>query len=444
MPIHTFRRNIYDFFPSPASLQIRSYGQHSPVHSAAGYGKVDILKYLLDVQSFSFNSFLRVDNNQRISCLQWAIYHNKEVVSTCIYKNRCRIVLPQRCYLSPHDLFQNCVKVLLDHGADVFVEGFWWRLGGDARTFAEAKGNKVIIKMVKQVQDREERGQKEEVSEAAAAAASTPVAGISKTPSSSSVASDSAKEGPDSSGTWNNAKGTTGEASEDISVESRLHEEDKYAASVASSSAVSWSTASSSSTSAASSTASTSLIEELTRVIRSKVRERRKELREARKVDRSMAFLQAQLRKLHACGEYRSEEQKGAIEKDLKDLEAKMERVRLALLHTEGEGAMTTTTTAEMETVTDEEEEEGDGSPSSSTTIVQCVCCLTQPGGEVRECRRCDSVVCPKCLVGKTECPICRVSLGANPPRRNRFAERLIEKTSRRRTGRPAAAVVLD
>ncbi len=104
-----------------------------------------------------------------------------------------------------------------------------------------------------------------------------------------------------------------------------------------------------------------------------------------------------------------------------------MSKVRLALRHTEGEAAADKLDRAAAAEAEAQDEAREDG----PLAIAQCACCLRTPRTEVMDCRRCDAVLCPTCLEGRRECPICGQDFTACPPRRNKWAERLIRRTRR-------------
>ncbi len=59
-------------------MTFRKLGLHSPVHSAAGFGKVSALEHLLDVLKFPVDSYL-VARDNIITPLHWAVFHKQKV-----------------------------------------------------------------------------------------------------------------------------------------------------------------------------------------------------------------------------------------------------------------------------------------------------------------------------------------------------------------------------
>ena len=58
---------------------------------------------------------------------------------------------------------------------------------------------------------------------------------------------------------------------------------------------------------------------------------------------------------------------------------------------------------------------------------LECVICLAIPPGEVFSCNN-DHILCSGCNIKVTVCPLCRINFEETPARRNRLAEKLIQK----------------
>ena len=58
---------------------------------------------------------------------------------------------------------------------------------------------------------------------------------------------------------------------------------------------------------------------------------------------------------------------------------------------------------------------------------VSCPICFEEPG-EIYCCVECDNMVCGDCEKRIKRCPMCRLDFGVKPPKRNRFAERILKK----------------
>lgn len=59
----------------------------------------------------------------------------------------------------------------------------------------------------------------------------------------------------------------------------------------------------------------------------------------------------------------------------------------------------------------------------------ECVICLTIPANEVWSCgMECDNIICNDCKGKLKSCPTCRANVKRNPLRRNRTAEKILQK----------------
>ena len=96
------------------------YGVGSPIHSAAGFGKIDILKVLID-EGFDVNAYLEMNSNNGIPGLIWAIMHNRA----------------------------QSVELLLASGADVSLKGSWHGTQGNAMAFATKRKNEAILELLR-------------------------------------------------------------------------------------------------------------------------------------------------------------------------------------------------------------------------------------------------------------------------------------------------------
>ena len=58
---------------------------------------------------------------------------------------------------------------------------------------------------------------------------------------------------------------------------------------------------------------------------------------------------------------------------------------------------------------------------------LECVICITIPPGEVFTCSN-DHILCSECNSKVNVCPVCQINFEETPARRNRLAEKLIQK----------------
>jgi hypothetical protein len=59
---------------------------------------------------------------------------------------------------------------------------------------------------------------------------------------------------------------------------------------------------------------------------------------------------------------------------------------------------------------------------------MECVVCYDLPKGDVWSCADCENIICCACRSKLKECPTCRAAFNANTLRRNRTAERILQK----------------
>ena len=127
---------------------IRYYGRGGPLHAAAGFGKLDIMKFLL-AEGFNINAYLERNKDNGVTCLMWAVMHQRvHAVQLLISRWAHTQSTPKTC-CTPSIFFLR--------GADIHLQGFWHKTGGTALDFAKCSTkseSQTLINMLTEAKKR--------------------------------------------------------------------------------------------------------------------------------------------------------------------------------------------------------------------------------------------------------------------------------------------------
>ena len=113
------------------------------MHTAAGYGRHEMLDDLLNYYEYNPDSYLEQNHYIGVTALHWAVKHNRP----------------------------ESVRILLEAGADRELQGCWHQgLSGTPLDFAVAKNKPEIVRILNGEEEREEREARAREAEAAAEA----------------------------------------------------------------------------------------------------------------------------------------------------------------------------------------------------------------------------------------------------------------------------------